>query len=224
MGAKRRNIDHPIAHHAAVVEHILGRHQPVADMKAEDAPSCPARAISRSRFGIPPDMIDIDADAQPRSAAGPSIVLAHVERLAQQRQAVTVRRIDRMQGFERDADAELLAMLKQQAPCLPPPGPGPRQCPSIPWAGRPPPSRSSRPQGSPHHRARAGCPRYWPRSRAVGGRQIGAAAIARDLQPGIADAPRDGGHIMALDLAPPRRDAAKACRGHGIDRLAQSGH
>src|SRR3989442_11713528 len=36
-GADARQVDHAVAHHAAVVEQVARRHQPVADMVGEDA-------------------------------------------------------------------------------------------------------------------------------------------------------------------------------------------
>ena len=41
--AYRFNIDDAVSHHAAIIEHVGGRHQPVADMKGQQ-PVCGRRA------------------------------------------------------------------------------------------------------------------------------------------------------------------------------------
>src|SRR5712671_8086839 len=55
-------IDDAVAHHAAVVEHVTGRHQPVADMVADDA-LAGARDLAR-QVRVPPDVIGVDRDAE----------------------------------------------------------------------------------------------------------------------------------------------------------------
>src|SRR5437588_12109774 len=57
--ANRTDVDHAIAHHAAVVEDVFGRHQPVADVEGEQALLAGAGDL-RHQLRIPPDMIDVE--------------------------------------------------------------------------------------------------------------------------------------------------------------------
>ncbi len=62
-GADARDLDHAVAHHAAVVEQVARRHQPVADVEGEQPRAAGARDL-RLELGIPPDVIDVDGDAE----------------------------------------------------------------------------------------------------------------------------------------------------------------
>src|ERR1700738_875652 len=53
--AQSLDVDHAIAHHAAVVENVLGRHQPVADVKRLEAILSGAFDL-RQHIRIPPDV------------------------------------------------------------------------------------------------------------------------------------------------------------------------
>jgi hypothetical protein len=58
------NVDDAVAHHAPVGQEIRCGHQPVADMEAED-PVLPAGPCDLpGKLRVPPDMIDVDGDAQ----------------------------------------------------------------------------------------------------------------------------------------------------------------
>src|ERR1700754_1477570 len=56
--AYRPDVDHTVAHHATVVENVLGRHQPVADVERQQ-PVFPGARDLRQYVRIPPDMIDV---------------------------------------------------------------------------------------------------------------------------------------------------------------------
>src|SRR5450759_4643405 len=56
-GADEGNVDYAIAHHAAIEQQIGGRHQPVADMKSEQALVAGALDFSLQPR-IPPDMVE----------------------------------------------------------------------------------------------------------------------------------------------------------------------
>src|SRR5262249_6179396 len=59
-GADRAQIDHAVAHHAAVEQQIGGGHQPIVDVVGEDVfPG--ARDLLRE-VRIPPDVIGVDDD------------------------------------------------------------------------------------------------------------------------------------------------------------------
>src|SRR4051794_40992176 len=61
--AQGADIDHAVAHHAAVVEDVLCRHQPVADVEGQQAVFAGARDL-RQHIRIPPDVIDVERDAE----------------------------------------------------------------------------------------------------------------------------------------------------------------
>ena len=122
-----------------------------------------------------------------------------------------------MQGLERDADAFRLAVLEQQGAGLSDLGPGRGDI------------LRARRQAAHHHDEALG-PKLGRRGNgaaigldiraeaaAIRSRDIGAPAVSRHSESGLADLPRDGGDILAFDLAAPRRDAAEAGPGHGID-------
>ena len=98
--ADRFDVDHAIAHHAAIVEDVLGRHQPVADVKRQQAILAGARDL-RQQLRVPPDMIDVERDAERAGALGIETV-ADVERLLGRVHAGAVGRIGRMQRLDRE--------------------------------------------------------------------------------------------------------------------------
>ena len=51
-GANQRNIDHPVAHHAPVIQQISGRHQPVANVERQDAIFSPPAPRARSALSV----------------------------------------------------------------------------------------------------------------------------------------------------------------------------
>jgi hypothetical protein len=58
---QRSDVDDSVAHHTAVVEDVLGRHQPVADVEGQDAVAARARDLVH-HLRIPPDVIDVERD------------------------------------------------------------------------------------------------------------------------------------------------------------------
>ena len=61
MARMRAQVDDAVAHHAAVEQQVARRHQPVADVIGEDA-LAGARDL-RGQVRVPPDVIDVDRDA-----------------------------------------------------------------------------------------------------------------------------------------------------------------
>src|SRR5579862_4840 len=97
--ADTRDINHPVSHHAAIVEHVGRRHQPVADVEGEQA-LAPGPFDLRRQFEIPPYVIDIEGNAE--HAAAPRIeAIADVECLAQRAHAGTICSKHRMQWLDR---------------------------------------------------------------------------------------------------------------------------
>src|SRR5690606_36337784 len=99
-GADGFEVDDAVAHHAAVVEHVAGGHHPVADMVGEDALHAASALDGALEIGVPPDVVDVDGDAD-----GLSKRFADVERLIDGVHAGPVGRIHRMQGLDGNADA-----------------------------------------------------------------------------------------------------------------------
>ena len=60
--ADARNVDNPVAHHAAIEAEVLGVDEPVVDVKGADAFSR-ARDLSFD-VGVPPHHIGVDRDAE----------------------------------------------------------------------------------------------------------------------------------------------------------------
>src|SRR6266849_11004857 len=61
--ADAAQIDDAVAHHAAIVEQVAGRHQPVADMEGEEAAGRAGAGDLALQIRVPPDMVDVDCDA-----------------------------------------------------------------------------------------------------------------------------------------------------------------
>ena len=106
----RCDVDDAVAHHAAVVEDVLGRHQPVADVKREQAILSGARDL-RHQFRIPPDVIDVERDAEHAGALRIEPV-ADVERLLRRVHAGAVGGIHRMQRLDRERHVGLLRVFQ----------------------------------------------------------------------------------------------------------------
>ncbi len=70
-------VDDAVAHHAAVEQHVAGRHQPVADVMGEDALLRAGARDLRGQIGVPPQVINVDGYSGARAKAR-----AHVEGLA----------------------------------------------------------------------------------------------------------------------------------------------
>jgi hypothetical protein len=96
--AHRSDVDHAVAHHAAVVENVLGRHQPVADMKRQQAALSGARNLPQQLY-VPPDVIDVECNTERAGAAGIEAI-ANIERLSGRVDAGAVGRIGRMQRLD----------------------------------------------------------------------------------------------------------------------------
>src|SRR4029079_16386320 len=92
-GPDRPDVEHAVAHHAAVVERVLGFEQPVADMEAGDAALGALDGALERR--VPPDVIDIETYAQHvvRNGRQP---IADVELLMDRRKTGPVGGIDGM--------------------------------------------------------------------------------------------------------------------------------
>src|SRR6201994_4506060 len=75
----RPDVDPAVAHHAAVVEDVPGRHQPVADVERKQAVAAGARDLAH-QLRVPPDVIDVEGYAEHSRAARIERV-ADVERL-----------------------------------------------------------------------------------------------------------------------------------------------
>ena len=95
--ADRAKIDDAVAHHAAVVEHVAGRHQPVADVVGNDAAA--SAGDLHGKFRVPPHVIGIDCDAEVVVADG----IGYVEHLLEGGDAAAIRRVHRMQRLQREA-------------------------------------------------------------------------------------------------------------------------
>src|ERR1019366_7570790 len=78
-GTQAPDVDHAVAHHAAVVEKVRGRHQPVADVERQQAVFSRAFDL-RQQIRVPPDVIDVERDAE---RAGPLGIkrVADIQRL-----------------------------------------------------------------------------------------------------------------------------------------------
>src|ERR1700751_1756479 len=79
-GADRAGVDDAVAHHAAVVENVLGRHQPVAAREGKKTVAPGARDLGH-KFGVPPEVRDVERAAQLPGSTGIEPV-ADVERLS----------------------------------------------------------------------------------------------------------------------------------------------
>src|ERR687896_474596 len=65
LAADAPDVDHAIAHHAAIEQQVPGRHQPVADVEGEDATGGAGAADLRFEARVPPQVIDVDGDPDP---------------------------------------------------------------------------------------------------------------------------------------------------------------
>src|SRR6266851_10460721 len=61
--ADAAQIDDAVAHHAAVVEQVARRHQPVAEVEGEEAAGRAGAGDLAAQIRVPPDMVDVDCDA-----------------------------------------------------------------------------------------------------------------------------------------------------------------
>src|SRR5580704_19138555 len=61
--AQAAQIDDAVAHHAAVVEQVARRHQPVADMEGENAARPAGAGDLALERRVPPHVIDVDGNA-----------------------------------------------------------------------------------------------------------------------------------------------------------------
>src|SRR5450631_3673156 len=102
-GAKRSDVDYAIAHHAAIVEDIFGRHQPVADMERQQTIAAGARDLAQ-QLRVPPDVIDVERDAEHAGALRIEAV-ADIERLFRCVDAGAVGGVGRMQRLDRERHA-----------------------------------------------------------------------------------------------------------------------
>src|SRR5260370_7180300 len=72
-GADCAQVDHAVAHHAAVEQQIVGRKEPVIDVVGEDFFSG-ARDLA-FKVGVPPDVIGVDRDAGALAQFAAEVVL-----------------------------------------------------------------------------------------------------------------------------------------------------
>ena len=215
------DVDHAVAHHAAIEQQILGRHQPVADMEAENAGG--ARALDLAlELGVPPDVVDVDRDPEPalavrdrarsqRSSAWPRV-------LTQQRSAVYIGCSGSIASATPAARASGRIAARPSAhlgagdppgpwtlaACRPRPGPG-RQRRSPPPRRSPAGRRRSRPGGL--------------RSESAG--NIPARQRPLTRRPCVAEAAGAGLDPHRLQRLAPGRDGRDAVAGAALDRLAQ---
>ena len=101
------DVDDAVAHHAAIVEDVFGRHQPVADVKREQAILPRARDL-RHQIRIPPDVIDVERDAE-RARALRIDLIANIQRLLRRIHAGAIGSVGRMQRLDRERHAAPLA-------------------------------------------------------------------------------------------------------------------
>ncbi|MNR11218.1 hypothetical protein D3C85_1275100 [compost metagenome] len=98
--ANAAQIDHAIAHHAAIQQQVPGGHQPVGQVQAQDAFLRAGAVDLLVQLGVPPTVVNVHRDAQ--AVAGSRLQhVAQVQGLFQRRQAGAVCRIHRVQGFQR---------------------------------------------------------------------------------------------------------------------------
>ena len=63
LAADAAHVDASLTHQRAVVEEVFSRRAPVADVEGEDAPGGAAAPDFRFKVRVPPDVVDIDRDA-----------------------------------------------------------------------------------------------------------------------------------------------------------------
>ena len=61
--AQPRQIDDAIAHHAAIIERVCGRHQPVANVEGVQT-AFPGPLDLRHQLEVPPHVIDVERDTE----------------------------------------------------------------------------------------------------------------------------------------------------------------
>ena len=150
-----------------------------------------------------------------------------IERLPRGVHAGAVGGIDRMQRLDRQRHVCRRAHSPASRRCRPRPAPARRR---YPWtarcpaaniaAGRRPPARCRARRAPSPRRPRGGCRRAPRAMRGVGGEHA-AAAIARQLQPGIAHRARRAVEADGGDLVAPGIDGADAMARAGVDDLQQ---
>src|SRR6267378_1203404 len=104
-GADARQVDHAVPHHAAVVEQIARRHQPVADVVGEDALAGSLDLLLQLR--IPPDVVDVH-----RGANSIPEQFAKIQSLFQRIDARALGRLHGMQRLDRQRHAGLSRFRK----------------------------------------------------------------------------------------------------------------
>src|SRR5262245_2546005 len=90
-------LDDAITHHAAIVEEIAGRQQPVTDVVGQQPLAARPRDLALE-LGIPPGVIDVDRDADGTGAVGVERI-ADIERLFDGIDAGAIGRLHGMQRF-----------------------------------------------------------------------------------------------------------------------------
>ncbi len=97
--ANGRQVDDAIAHHAAIEQHVLGGDQPVADVVGEDAVQAAGAGDGGGEVWVPPDVIDVDGDADIGAK-----LFADIERLIDRVHAGAVGGIHGVQRLDGDLD------------------------------------------------------------------------------------------------------------------------
>ena len=227
--ADARQVDHAVAHHAAVVEQVGGRHQPVADVVGEQALAA-ARARSAPRASGPTTRgrrrrATPSAAACAAGRAGRSRSSACSSVLTQARSAAYIGcsgSIASGMPAARAYSSSLGDAVVAPSACARPSRsfdgaePGQRAA-----AGRRRPAPGRRCPAPPPRRPRAGCRRAPPRGLRAVGREHAAAAVAGELEPGVlARLARRG---RARPPRPGRATArSRACRaGRRLRRCAR---
>ena len=96
-----------LAHQAAIVEHVLGRRPPVANVEREQVATIAAPFDLPLEVGVPPEVIDINHHAD----VGEPQFVAHVVRLAQRVDRTATVGVHRVERFDSQLHAGLLGMI-----------------------------------------------------------------------------------------------------------------
>ena len=110
-GANQRHVDHAVAHHAAIEQQIGRRHQPVADVERQQAVRVAARALDFAfEVRVPPDVVDVDGDADARAQ-----FVAQIVGMRHRVDAGAVGRVHRVQRLDRQRHAGGTRVFEQFA-------------------------------------------------------------------------------------------------------------
>ncbi len=212
----RRRVDDAVAHHAAVEQQIPRRHQPVADVIGQDAAAASGAGDLALERRVPPDMIDIDGDADAVAQR-----IAEIIGLGQRIDAGAVGGIHRVQRLDRQLHAGVPRIRQQRGD---PVADQVARGGEIARARRQPADHQHQAMRADRRRLVDGAAVVVERACQPGAVELGehaAAAEAGDGQAVGADRRRRRGHAHRLELVAPGRDAGDAGARDAVDRLAQ---